>query len=149
MAGYPPFSWRSASMWRAVVCELFGTFMLMYVGVASVFPPQEIPHIDNLVSPALCFFGLIATLVHLLGPTSGCHINPAVTLSVALIDGIHPITAVLYFIAQMIGRFLLKNHSFFSLSYLSISCFRRYCRCGVSVPGDSRGMVRKIPSGHD
>ena len=97
------------SLFKEVLCEFFGTFMLMFIGLGSVLPAAVLPDIDNLIVPAICFFAVVATLIHLIGPTSGCHINPAVTLAIVLMGRIHPVHAFLYFIAQVVGTYLLNN----------------------------------------
>ncbi|XP_075252407.1 aquaporin-like [Convolutriloba macropyga] len=98
------------SLFKEVLCEFFGTFMLMFIGLGSVLPAAVLPDIDNLIVPAICFFAVVATLIHLIGPTSGCHINPAVTLAIVLMGRIHPVHAFLYFIAQVVGAVLGTAH---------------------------------------
>jgi aquaporin Z len=49
-------------------------------------------------------FGLVLpALVHAIGPISGCHVNPAVTLGVLLNRGIGAAEAGLYALAQVVG----------------------------------------------
>ena len=83
----------------------------MFCGTSSIVLSANSPNIDDILVPAFCFFCIIVALVHLIGPTSGCHINPAVTLGLTLMGRIHPIHAFLYSVAQMIG-----NASYFSLT---------------------------------
>ena len=98
-------SLKDPSLWRAVFCEFFGTFILLFFGLASVLPSEVNPDLDNLVAPGLCFAAVIVTLIHIIGPTSGCNINPAVTLALVVIRRLHPLKGVLYFIAQILGKF--------------------------------------------
>ena len=97
-------SLKDASLWRAVFCEFFGTFVLLFFGLASVLPNEVNPDLDNLLAPGLCFAAVIVTLIHVIGPTSGCNINPAVTLALVVIRRLHPIKGLLYFIAQLLGE---------------------------------------------
>ena len=52
---------------------------------------------------SLAFGFIVAALVYALGPISGCHINPAVTLSVWAAGGIPAREAAGYIFAQMAG----------------------------------------------
>ncbi|XP_075259149.1 aquaporin AQPAe.a-like [Convolutriloba macropyga] len=94
-------------LWRAVFAELFGTFIMIYVGlsniVASEYDEGGGKHIDNLITPGLTFAAIIMTLIHIIGPTSGCHINPAVTISMMVVKRCHFVKGVMYIIVQLIG----------------------------------------------
>jgi aquaporin Z len=49
-------------------------------------------------------FGLVLlALAYAIGPISGCHVNPAVTLGVLLSRGISAAHAGLYVVAQLVG----------------------------------------------
>ena len=69
---------ESVRKWSA---ELIGTFVLVFGGVGSaVLAGDEIGFLG--VSFA---FGLsLLAMVYAIGPVSGCHINPAVTLAMFL-----------------------------------------------------------------
>jgi len=56
--------------------------------------------------PAFAHGFTIALLVISLGPISGGHFNPAVTLGVTLSNAIHPIRAALYVVFQLLGGFI-------------------------------------------
>ena len=94
---------KDLSLWRAVFCEFFGTFLLLFIGLASVLPSEVSGDLDNLIAPGLCFAAIIITLIHVIGPTSGCNINPAVSLALVIIRRLHPLKGFLYFVAQMLG----------------------------------------------
>jgi aquaporin Z len=52
-------------------------------------------------------FGLVLlALVYVLGPISGCHVNPAVTIGALLTRRIEPVEGALYIVAQFIGGVL-------------------------------------------
>lgn len=55
---------------------------------------------------ALAFGLTLLFLVYAIGPISGCHVNPAVTVGHLLLGRIGAVTAVGYWIAQLIGGFL-------------------------------------------
>lgn len=49
-------------------------------------------------------FGLVLlALAYSIGPVSGCHVNPAVTLGVLIRRGITPAEAMAYWVAQILG----------------------------------------------
>lgn len=55
------------------------------------------------VAVALAFGLVVIGLVAMIGPISGCHVNPAVTLGAYLTKSIHALDAVGYVIAQLVG----------------------------------------------
>lgn len=85
---------------EAVLAEFIGTFGLTFALLVA------------LSSTALGLeAGLVAAItlglfVLIIGPISGCHINPAITAAVLSIGKIKPVTAAAYFIAQFSGALL-------------------------------------------
>ncbi|WP_433599039.1 aquaporin [Nocardia sp. CA-135953] len=89
-----------AKKWAA---EALGTFVLVMSGVGTAVLAGE------RVGPlgvALAFGLSLLFLVYAIGPISGCHVNPAVTLGQLLLGRLSVISAVGYWIAQLIGGFL-------------------------------------------
>ncbi|MDA1361950.1 aquaporin [Glycomyces luteolus] len=87
---------------REFWAELLGTFCLVFFAVGSaVYGIETI----GFVGVALAFGLVLLALYYALGPVSGCHINPAVTLGALLAKRIDVATAVKYWIAQFIGGF--------------------------------------------
>ncbi|MFE9323800.1 aquaporin [Nocardia sp. NPDC052278] len=89
-----------AKKWAA---EALGTFVLVMSGVGTAVLAGE------RVGPlgvALAFGLSLLFLVYAIGPISGCHVNPAVTLGQLLLGRLSVISAVGYVIAQLIGGFL-------------------------------------------
>jgi aquaporin Z len=85
---------------RRVLAEAVGTFVLVFFAVGSaVFGADRI----GAVGVALAFGLVLLALAYALGPISGCHVNPAVTLGVLLRRGITPREAGGYVAAQLIG----------------------------------------------
>lgn len=85
---------------RRVGAEAIGTFILVFFAVGSaVFGLTSI----SPVGVALAFGFLLLALAYAIGPVSGCHVNPAVTLGVALSRGIPMAAAGLYITAQCLG----------------------------------------------
>lgn len=87
-------------MTRKLVAEFVGTFILVFFGVGSaVFGAPAV----GVVGVALAFGLTLLLLVYTIGPISGCHVNPAVTLGVLLNKGITPPEAGGYVAAQFGG----------------------------------------------
>ncbi|MGW6122272.1 aquaporin [Nocardia sp. NPDC055165] len=85
------------------VAEALGTFVLVVCGVGTMVLAG-----DRVGPLGVAFaFGLsLLFLVYAIGPISGCHVNPAVTLGHMLLGRISVIGAVGYVIAQVVGAFL-------------------------------------------
>ena len=85
---------------RSLVAEFLGTALLVIVAVGSA-----VVGIDNIGEFGVAFaFGLtLLALAYAIGPISGCHINPAVTLGVLLSRGMTTTEAAYYWVAQFAG----------------------------------------------
>lgn len=85
---------------RKASAEMLGTFLLVFIAVgAAVAGLEEI----GPLGVALAFGFVLLALAYALGPVSGCHVNPAVTLAVFLRRGITAREAVVYWSAQVLG----------------------------------------------
>ena len=85
---------------RRYVAEGLGTFTLVFAGVGTaVFAGALV----GAVGVALAFGLALLVLVYVIGPISGSHVNPAVTLGMLLCRKIEPRRALGYVIAQCIG----------------------------------------------
>ncbi len=95
-------------MIRKFAAEFLGTAILVFVavGVATLmfgFKFAGASVAAGVVATALAFGLTLLSLVYFIGPISGCHVNPAVTIG-ALLAGRIPLTeAVGYWIAQFAG----------------------------------------------
>ena len=95
-------------MIRKLAVEFLGTAILVYlaVGVATLmfgFKFAGASVAAGVVATALAFGLTLLALVYMIGPISGCHVNPAVTIG-ALLTGRIPLNeAVGYWIAQFAG----------------------------------------------
>src|SRR2546428_7975347 len=106
---------RTPTLTQKFVAELLGTSFLTWIG-AGPFPVAVYLH--NGAKPALAFsmvdLGMIAVsfafaiaaMVYTIGHISVCHINPAVTFSLAVTKRISWNEAVVYWIAQFLGGIL-------------------------------------------
>lgn len=85
---------------RKYLAEFLGTFVLVFGGVGSaVLAGSRIGYIGV----AFAFGLALLAMVYTIGPISGCHINPAVTLGVLLAKRMSNKDAILYVVAQIFG----------------------------------------------
>jgi aquaporin Z len=80
--------------------ELLGTALLVFFGAGSVIAARVE---GGVVVVALTFGFILLALSYTLGPVSGCHVNPAVTLGALLTGRISTVGAIGYWIAQFVG----------------------------------------------
>lgn len=87
-------------MVRKLAAEAVGTFVLVFFAVGSaVFGADKI----GAAGVATAFGLVLLALVYAIGPVSGCHVNPAVTLGVVLCRRMNPAEGVAYWCAQAAG----------------------------------------------
>ncbi len=88
---------------KKYAAELVGTFILVFTGCGSaIFAGADI----GFTGIALTFGLTLMFLVYAIGPISGCHVNPAVTLAFATTGKLPAKEIVPYIIAQMVGGIL-------------------------------------------
>ena len=83
----------------APVAEFFGTFVLASA-VLAMAGRTDFPFF-----PAVAAGMAVAVMVLVIGPVSGAHINPAVTLALWTRRKVSATTAVVYVVVQMLGGF--------------------------------------------
>lgn len=110
---------------KKTVVEFVGTAILVCVVVGSGIMGTNLSN-DNAVSLLVNTISTIfalALLILLLGPVSGAHFNPAVTLVQLFSKRVNLVTAVGYSIAQILGAIsgALVANSMFNLSLIQIS----------------------------
>ena len=88
---------------RRYAAELIGTFVLVFGGVGTAVLAGEFV---GALGVALAFGLSLLVMVYAIGPVSGCHINPAVTLGLLLTGKTTPRTAGGYMVAQVVGAIL-------------------------------------------
>ena len=95
---------------KKYLAELFGTFVLVFFGcgtavVCGGFTGGTDVGFLGVTGIALAFGLCIVAAAYAIGPISGCHVNPAVSLGVLLTGGMSCKDFFGYVIAQVIGAF--------------------------------------------
>jgi aquaporin Z len=99
---------KGCAMVRKLVAESVGTALLVIfaVGTATLsfgFKLTGSSTSAGVVTTALAFGLVLLALAYTLGPISGCHVNPAVTLGFLLSGRMAVQEAVGYWVAQFVG----------------------------------------------
>jgi aquaporin Z len=85
---------------RKALAEFLGTAILVFFAVgAAVFGIDGI----GALGVAIAFGLTLLALAYAIGPVSGCHVNPAVTLGVLMRKGMTQQEAIYYWVAQFAG----------------------------------------------
>ncbi len=82
---------------RKYIAEAFGTMVLTLVGCGTAVLTADI------VAIALAFGLSVVAMAYCIGPISGCHINPAITIGMLINGKIEKNDAIFYIVAQFIG----------------------------------------------
>jgi len=98
---------------KKYVAELIGTFVLVFIGCGSVVGNkltsvlvgyQLIPGVGvGYVGIAFAFGLSLLALVYVFGHVSGCHVNPAVSLSMLVAGKMKATDTLIYIICQCVG----------------------------------------------
>jgi aquaporin Z len=95
------------TMARRLVAELVGTFILVLGGTGSAVLSARVPGVGiGMLGVALAFGLTVLGCAYALGPISGCHLNPAVTLGLCTSGRFAWRDLPGYVAAQLIGAVL-------------------------------------------
>ena len=86
---------------KKYICEAVGTFVLTLVGCGVAVVTNA-----NIIATSLAFGLSIVAMAYSIGNISGCHINPAVSLSMLMTKKISAKEFVFYVIAQIVGAII-------------------------------------------
>lgn len=136
---------------RAIAAEAGGTALLLWVIVISGIVvgrlPVTVSDIERLVVHALMIGPALTVIIALLGPVSGAHLNPAVTMAAVLRGMLPRVSAAWYVAAQFLGGVvgvLLANMS----AGLPVATLARQQRDGMALfaseIGATAGLVLTI-----
>lgn len=88
---------------KKYLAEMFGTFVLVFIGCGTVvFSAETVGHLGI----ALAFGLAVVAMAYAIGPVSGAHVNPAVTLGVWSAGRMSGKDAWGYIVFQFIGAIL-------------------------------------------
>ena len=85
---------------KKYVAELVGTFVLVFIGCGSATLAGKY---IGFVGIAFAFGLSLLTMVYAIGNISGCHINPAVSISMLASGKMKPKDAAIYVVMQCLG----------------------------------------------
>ena len=94
-------------MTKRYLAELIGTFWLVFAGCGSAVLAAAFPDLGIGFAGVALAFGLsVLTMAYAVGPISGGHFNPAVSLGLAVGGRFDWGQLIPYWIAQVVGGFL-------------------------------------------
>jgi len=89
---------------KPLIAEFFGTFWLVLGGCGSAVLAADFPNSGIGLHGVSLAFGLpVLTMAYAIGPISGCHLNPAVSLGLAVSGRFAWKNLVPYWIVQVLG----------------------------------------------
>lgn len=89
---------------KAFIAEFIGTFALVFAASVSVWVAKANPaYTAGPVVPALAQGFAIIFAAYSIGHISGAHLNPAVTIAVAIAGGINWVKAAIYIVVQIVA----------------------------------------------
>jgi aquaporin Z len=89
---------------RALAAEALGTFWLVLGGCGSAVLAAAFPEVGiGLLGVSLAFGLSVLTMAYAIGPISGCHLNPAVTVGLVVAGRFEQSKALGYVLAQVVG----------------------------------------------
>jgi aquaporin Z len=135
---------------RKYAAELIGTGLLVFFGAGMATITFGFRAFGSSVAAGILLTGLafglvLLGLIAVIGPISGCHVNPAVSLGFCLARRMTPIAMVGYWIAQMIGGLL---GALLLWAVLLSSPFYSRSRIGLGANGyDRLSLLRSTTGG--
>ena len=92
---------------KKLVVELLGTFWLVLTGCGSAVIAASYPELGiGFVGVSLAFGLSVVTMAYAIGPISGCHLNPAVTIGILVAKRMRYFEALMYIVFQVLGAIL-------------------------------------------
>jgi glycerol uptake facilitator-like aquaporin len=110
---------------RRLAAEALGTAMLVATVVGSGIMADRLTNdvALSLLGNTIPTGAILVVLITILGPVSGAHFNPAVTMVFALRRDIEPIAALFYIAMQILGGIVgsFMAHAMFELPIIEVS----------------------------
>ncbi|XP_062196771.1 aquaporin NIP3-2-like [Phragmites australis] len=94
---------EAAPLIKKVIAEFLGTFILIFTVLSTIIMNEQHDGVESLLgiatSAGLAITVLVLSLIHI----SGCHLNPAVSISMAMFGHLPPAHLLPYMTAQILG----------------------------------------------
>lgn len=111
---------------RKYIAEFLGTFMLVFCGTGSVIVNAQSNGSLGLLGISVVFGIIVSVIIYIFGNISGAHINPAVTIALAIGKLMPKKDIIYYIIFQILGAILA--------SYLLKFMFPENITLGTTLP---------------
>ena len=85
---------------KAVSAEVMGTFFLVFIGITAFST------LGGGFGGAFAFGATLMVLMHVMGPISGCHLNPAVSIGNFMSNKMSQDDTIAYVLGQVAGAFI-------------------------------------------
>ena len=94
-------------MFKKFIAEMTGTMVLVLLGCgAAVFNAGGALEASWVLTVAFAFGLAVVAMAYTIGPISGCHINPAITIAAWIGGRMKCVEASVYICAQLVGAFI-------------------------------------------
>jgi aquaporin Z len=105
------------SLAKRASAELLGTFWLVFGGCGSAVLSAAFPEIGiGLLGVSFAFGLTVLTMAYAIGPISGCHLNPAVSIGLSTAGRFKSTELPAYIMAQILGAILAAATLYFIAS---------------------------------
>ena len=105
------------ALWQRAAAELVGTFWLVLGGCGSAVLAAAFPGVGiGLLGVAMAFGLTVLTMAFAIGHVSGCHLNPAVSVGLAVGGRFKASELPAYIVAQVIGAAIAAGTLYFIAS---------------------------------
>jgi aquaporin NIP len=91
---------------KAYVAELIGTFALVFCGTGAIIIDQQFGGMVTHAGIAITFGLIVMSMIYSLGPISGAHLNPAVSIAFTIAKRFPAKLLPGYIISQLTGALL-------------------------------------------
>ena len=117
---------RQSTLARQAVAEFVGTALLLAAIVGSGIASQRLSPGQvglELLENSIATAGALVAIILAVGPVSGAHLNPVITIADRILSGLGNRTAVVYVIAQLTGAVagVMAANVMFGLAAVDVS----------------------------